>query len=99
VIRHRACEGVTVVDIAAELHMSVRRLEIQFAAAVGRTVGEELRRVRLARAEELLANTDLSLTRVADLVGCNDSAYLTNLFRRKFNLTPSQYRKQKTARK
>jgi len=99
VIRHRACEGATIADIAADLHMSVRTLETQFAAEVGHPIGEELRRVRLARAEELLANTDLSLTRVAALVGCNDSAYLTRLFRRRFHQTPSEYRKQKSVRK
>jgi LacI family transcriptional regulator len=99
VIRHRACDGATVASIAAELHMSVRKLEIDFVAAVGHTVGEELRRARLARAEELLANTNLSLTRVANLVGCNDSSYLANMFRRSFNLTPTEFRKQRNARR
>jgi LacI family transcriptional regulator len=99
VIRHRACDGATVATIAAELHMSVRKLEIDFVAAVGHTIGEELRRARMARAEELLANTNLSLTRVANLVGCNDSSYLTKMVRRSFNLTPTAFRKQRNARR
>jgi LacI family transcriptional regulator len=94
VIRRYACEGLRVREIANQLHMSVRTFEMQFAAAVGHTPAEEIRRVRIERAKELLADTDLSLERIAALVGYSHGAYLSEFFREHTGLTPRQYRQQ-----
>jgi len=88
-IRRRACEGATIGDVAAELNMLMRTFQVQFAAVLGHPVGEELRRARLERAAELLVDTDLSLTSIANQSGYSDSACLTKLSRRTFGQTPS----------
>ena len=74
--------------------MSVRTLELQFAAEIGHTVGEELRQVRLQRAKELLVRDDLSLTRVATLIGYANNTYFTRFFREHTGQTPSEFRRQ-----
>ena len=78
-----------------QLHMSPRTFEIQFTDEVGHSVGEELRRVRLARAKDLLAKTEFSITRVAGLVGYADSAYFAKFFRQRTGQTPSEFRRQR----
>ena len=93
-IRRKACEGIKIPEVAAQLHMSVRALELQFAAAVGHSVGEELRQVRLARAKELLLRDDLSLTRIATLIGYANNTYFTRFFRKHTGQTPSEFRRQ-----
>jgi LacI family transcriptional regulator len=93
-IRQHACEGIRVEDVAAHVHMALRTFEIQFAAAVGRTVGDEIRQVRLARAKELLETTDLPVSSVARLLAMNDGCYLNNFFRRWIGMTPLTYRRR-----
>lgn len=93
-IRRKACEAIKVPEIAAQMHMSTRTFEIQFAEEIGHSVGEELRRVRLERAKELLAKTELSINRIAGLVGYTDTAYFTRFFRQHVNQTPSEYRQR-----
>jgi LacI family transcriptional regulator len=92
-IRQHACEGIRVEDVAAHVHMALRTFEMQFAAAVGRTVGDEIRQVRLARAKELLETTDLPISSVARLLAMNSGGYLNNFFRRWAGMTPVTYRK------
>jgi AraC-like DNA-binding protein len=74
--------------------MSVRTLDARFAAEVGHTVGDELRRVRLQQAKALLQRTELSLTRVAALIGYTDGAYFARFFRKHTGQTPSAFRRQ-----
>jgi LacI family transcriptional regulator len=93
-IRRKACEGITVAEIASQLHMSTRTFKLQFTNEVGRPVGAELRRVRLKRAKELLVHTELPLTRIAGLIGYGDSAYFATFFRQHEDQTPSEYRRR-----
>ncbi len=80
--------------MANHVYMSLRTFEIQFAAATGHTVGEEIRTVRLQRTKHLLETTDLSISAVAKLVAMNDGTYLNHFFRRWTGTTPLAYRRQ-----
>ena len=93
-IRRHACEGIRVEDVIRQLRVSPRTLELQFAKAVGHSMGEEIRDIRLARAKELLSNTDLSLTRIAGLIGYASSAYFTEFFRQHGGMLPSEFRRR-----
>ena len=50
-IRQKACEDIRIEHVAAHVGVPLRTFEIQFSAATGRTVGEEIRGVRLERAK------------------------------------------------
>jgi LacI family transcriptional regulator len=92
-IQETACEGIRNEDVANHVHVPLRTLELQFAASVGRTVGAEIRHVRLARAKYLLETTDMSMARVAHLVGLSSASTLTTFLRRWADITPNAYRK------
>ncbi|MFD0590033.1 response regulator [Paenibacillus sp. GCM10027627] len=56
---------------------------------------EYVTKLRMERAEELLAIPDMSVTRIAELTGYPDVRHFTQVFRKKHDCTPSQYRSGK----
>jgi len=59
----------------------------------GQTFGELLTNIRMEVAETLLTSTNLSVENIAWEIGYANSAYFYKLFKRKKNMTPTQYRK------
>jgi len=93
-IREHAGEPIQVEDVLQVVAISRRQLERHFQETLGRSPAEEIRRVRLERAKELLAQTDLPIPKVAAACGFGTGAYLATLFKRATGLTPLKYRSQ-----
>jgi LacI family transcriptional regulator len=96
-IRDRATRGLTVEDILAVVPVSRRTLENRFARHLGRSPHAEIERVRIARAKDLLTNTDLSMPEVAARAGFNTGERLSVTFRRRTGQTPTGFRIQTRA--
>ncbi|MGC1276515.1 MAG: substrate-binding domain-containing protein [Planctomycetaceae bacterium] len=92
-IRDRACDGIDVGDVLQTLDMSRKTFERRFFDAIGRPPGEEIRRIRLARAEELLATTGLSVTRIGRMVGFHRPSMFARFFKMRSGRTPRAYRR------
>ena len=92
-IHHHAAGPIGVPDVVEEAGISRRALEQRFRKATGRTVHDEIRRVRLERARRLLIETDLSVARIADSSGFGRVSYLAQTFRQTFGVTPARYRR------
>lgn len=97
-IREHACSGIDVSDVLEDLPISRRALEARFKKLVGRSPHEEIERVRLGRVQELLRQTDLSLTDIAVKTGFQHAEYLSALFKRRVGIPPGVYRKRHTPR-
>ncbi|MFO0890335.1 MAG: substrate-binding domain-containing protein [Isosphaeraceae bacterium] len=93
-LHDHAAESIGVGDLVAHLMISRRSLEIRFRKATGRTIHEELLRVRLERAMRLLRETDLPIARVAAGSGFSRPSYLAQVFRQNLGVTPARYRSQ-----
>ena len=93
-IRLRACEGIDVRDVLAEVPISRRALERRFRQCLGRSPKEEISRVRLARVKELLAHTDSSIAQIAREGGFKSVHYLSSYFKRETGISPSAFRGQ-----
>lgn len=91
-IRENACEGITVSDVLAHTPVSRSVLERDFRRFLGRSPQEEIRRVRLKRIQQLLAETDWSLARIAEKTGFVHPEYLVVQFKRMVGQTPAQWR-------
>jgi LacI family transcriptional regulator len=91
-IRERACQGIGVEDVARHVALSYSTLQRRFHAALSRSVHDEILRVRIQRATELLAETQFPLARVAELSGFGHQEYLGAVFKSHLRLTPRQYR-------
>lgn len=92
-IRENACRQIDVQDILRKVPMARRSLERKFQQAIGRAPSEEIRRLRIAKARSLLAETDLSMQAIAEASGYSTYNYLTYAFKRETGSTPSAYRK------
>jgi len=81
-------------DLARRMAVTRRTLDRRFEKHCGRSVGDVIRDLRLARARQLLATTDLLVKQVAAAVGLRRGNHLDRLFIDKFGVSPSDYRRQ-----
>jgi LacI family transcriptional regulator len=93
-IREHACEGIDVSDVLQAVPLSRSTLERRFSKTLGRSPKDEILRVRLNRAKQLLSETDHCLALVAEKVGFEHTEYLSVIFKKRVGLTPGQYRNQ-----
>lgn len=91
-IRERATTDISPSDVVKALGVSRSSLGKRFTAVRGRTIGQEIRRARLAKAQELLGDQDLPLLEVATRCGFADLPHFCNVFRRGTGTTPGRYR-------
>ncbi len=91
--RHRA-EHFTIKNLADNLTVSRRHLEVRFRKEVGRTILSEIQRTRLEHAKRILQETDLAIDKVAEASGYSSSSYMIQVFRKQFGMTPARFRAQ-----
>lgn len=96
-VRAHATDPADVSDVVRALDVSRSTLEVRFRARLGRTVYEEIRRVRLQEARRLLLTTRLPLDEVARRSGYRTVHYLCHVFRRELGQTPGQFRTRQGA--
>lgn len=89
-----ATKPITIDEIVDQLSVSRRMFEIRFRKAVGRTPHQELRRVRLLRAQQMLLETDNSVADIASASGFCSPAHLAHVFQKELERTPAQYRRE-----
>jgi LacI family transcriptional regulator len=93
-IRDSACDGLTVKKLLDRLHVSRSQLETKFRSILGRTVHNEITRVRLKRVCQLLYAGEDTLATIARKSGYLDISHLSRLFRKNFGVWPGEYRKR-----
>jgi LacI family transcriptional regulator len=91
-IREYACKGISVTDVAKDRCVHSRTLLRRFQAVLGRSVHDEILRVRLRTAQDLLRRTSIPIGQIAHKVGFHHQEYLTALFKAKLGETPRDYR-------
>jgi transcriptional regulator GlxA family with amidase domain len=85
---------LTVDDMAARAVMSPRTFARRFRVATGTTPHAWLTTRRLARAEELLKVTDLSIEQIARRVGYASGGVLREIFVRSRGVAPRDFRRR-----
>jgi LacI family transcriptional regulator len=97
-IRQYACNGIDVGDVLREVRISRTALDKRFLKALGHTPHEEIRRVRLKRARELLVESEMTIESVAERCGFRHGEYLGAVFLQEFGQTPGEFRAQQRLR-
>jgi LacI family transcriptional regulator len=93
-IRVHACDGIEVSDVVAKVPVSRTVLQRRFRAVLGRSIHDVIVAARIKRAKELLAETDLPLSDVAERSGITPQPYLNVVFKANVGETPLSYRKR-----
>jgi LacI family transcriptional regulator len=92
-IRNRAEVGLPVSAVQHHVGLSRRSLDYRFLQVIGRTVHEEITRVRMERLADLLIATDWTLPQLADRMGFKHSEYMGVAFKKFTGKSPGEYRR------
>ncbi len=91
ILRESFSSDVSLESCADQLKMSPFILSKKFKEIMGVNFIDYLMNVRMERARELLRDTDMKISEVAESVGYQNS-YFNRLFKKQEGVTPSQYR-------
>ena len=89
-------ENIRLGDIAAATHTNAYYLSHLFKAEIGLSPMKYVILRRIGEAQNLLINTDMTITQIAAQVGYNNSNYFQNVFKGALGMTPGEYRRKWT---
>jgi LacI family transcriptional regulator len=92
-IREHACDRIDAADVLGHVRLSRASLEPRMKRVLGRTIHQEIHRVRVERAKDLLAHSTMPIKQVAHEAGFSGVQYLTRVFRHATGETPAHYRR------
>lgn len=92
-IRENFRENINLKNIADETHVSTAYLSTLFKQETGVSTIDYLNNLRLESAAVDLVKTDDSVTEIAMANGFKEASYFAKLFREKYEMTPSDFRK------
>lgn len=87
-------QNITNKVLARHFHMHPNSLVNKFESSFHQTPKQYLNDYRLAVAAKRLQTTATSITTIASEVGFNNIYYFSKQFKRKYKITPTQYREQ-----
>jgi len=93
-IRAHAVEVIGVSEIVDYVEVSRSTLETRFKRKLGRTVHDEIQRVRLDAARRMLTSSNISLQTIAERSGFRTAPYMCAVFKRELGKSPGQLRQQ-----
>ncbi|WP_419875708.1 response regulator transcription factor [Candidatus Pristimantibacillus sp. PTI5] len=86
-------EEITLQDISERFFLSREYISRKFKQETNGNLSDFIAEVRIKRAKELLANGQLKISQVAELVGFQDEKYFSRVFKKRTNCSPNDYRK------
>lgn len=78
--------------ISESMHLSKSYLQKVYKSYFGTGIIENLIQLRMDLAKKLLANTNLTITEIAEKCGYSSYVYFTKQFKKSENVTPSEFR-------
>ena len=83
---------VTLDDLSQQFYLSKPYLSKYIKEKSGMTFGENVKRIRLNKASTLLRNGNMKVEKVAEAAGYQNVEHFNRLFKKKYGMTPVQYR-------
>ncbi|MBY9081173.1 response regulator [Paenibacillus sp. HN-1] len=87
-------QEITLQHIADRFFLSRENVSRKFKQVTGENLSDYLTSLRIEKAKELLQNSDLRMSRIAELVGYEDEKYFSRVFKKATGQTPREFRKQ-----
>jgi LacI family transcriptional regulator len=79
--------------VAESVSMTIRTLDRRFEKSLGRSVHNEIIRMRIEQACHMLVETNLSISQIAFNLGYTELKHLTQAFKREKGIGPLAYRR------
>ncbi|MEJ8302951.1 response regulator transcription factor [Saccharibacillus sacchari] len=92
-IREHYREELTLQDLADRFFLSREYISRRFKRELGENVFDYLANIRLERAKRLLLDSDMTIVRIAELVGYQDEKYFSRVFKKTTGYTPNEFRR------
>lgn len=92
-IKQHTNQPVSVSDVADYIGKSRSYLSRSFKKELGFQMNDFIMRCKLEEAKSLLAYTDKSISEISNYLCFSSQAYFQNVFKKKFGITPNEYRK------
>ncbi|QJC50545.1 response regulator [Paenibacillus albicereus] len=92
---HYREESLSLERIAAVVYLNPVYFSQLFKQKTGQGFKDYLIGLRLEDARQLLRESDLKLGEIAERIGYQDMRHFTQVFRKRFNMTPTEYRQEK----
>lgn len=86
-------------NIAEHLHISSSHLSRTFKKNCNESLTEFINRTRIEKAKDYLIHSDILSYEIAELVGYNDPAYFSSIFKKYTGLSPTDFRQQSAPNK
>ncbi len=93
-IKNNLDGDLSVKAICNKFLISKSKLYEIFRGTVGEAVGQFITKNRIYKAKQLLSETNLSISEIAEKVGMESYTYFIKFFKARVGTTPLQYRKQ-----
>jgi AraC-like DNA-binding protein/ligand-binding sensor protein len=93
-VESRGPAGVTIQQIADDLHLSAGHLSRVYSRTTGMTLEEYLIRQRVELAKRMLLDPRLNVAEVAERCGFCNPAYFASVFRKYVQCTPREFARQ-----
>lgn len=87
--------ALTVDVLCSLMGMSRTSFYNKLRALTDQAPGDYIRLIRLKRAVQLLKEDTHSITEIAEMTGFSDAKYFREVFKKHYNVSPSQYGKEK----
>ena len=91
-IREHFQEAIQVRDVVAATILSRRDLELKFKKKLGRSIKEEINRLRIESVKQRLINTHETIYAIADSLAYTDAQHFGRFFKQVTGESPKQYR-------
>jgi len=91
-INHNYMHKLSLDDVACHVYLNKTYISQLLKKNMNTTFGSYLETIRINKAQELLSDTLVSVTCIAEQVGYTSQSYFTKAFKKKTGITPSKYR-------
>ena len=87
----------TLKDVATELYISPNYLSDLFKKHTGLKFSDYLMEVRMEKSKQYLLDVHYKVSDISSLVGFSDARYFSSAFRKKYQMTPMEFRRRYAA--
>lgn len=93
-MRASVAKPLTITELSKRVRMSRRTLEQRFRSVLGRSPMKVIRQLSLARAAQMMRETEEPIKAIVAWCGFGSPAHLCVVFRRAYGMSPSDYRRR-----